>query len=665
MDWSSENQAYLMKLISMIRQQLEWFYQFHVKKNKKATPPDSAIVEKKLKEIAGKMDSPPAIEKLVQRLGLSAFERDILVLCAALELDPGFTDVLASVHNDGSLTQPSFSTALAVLKDAHWSAISPANPLRYWQLIEINNAPLITKSSLKINDHILYYLTGVQYLHPKLREIAEPIYTDGLLAPSQMQLAEEIIKLCTDKNESAQLPYIQFSGIDNADKASVASYVSTKLKLGLFGISAYDVPMNVTEAAELACLWNREAALNDYALFIDCSDIDSNDKNRTYALKSFIRALRGLVIINTHELTLNLKQPTVVFDIKKPSSTEQLSLWKEMSGANGNSEALQLNKLVSQFNLSADAIHKAATEIFSNDLKNQVHNEAYQDVIQKKLWKTCCNYTRPHLDELVERITPVASWDDIVLPDPQKNILRDIAVQVKQRSKVYGDWGFENKGLRGLGISALFAGESGTGKTMASEVLANELQLDLYKIDLSKVVNKYIGETEKNLKRIFDAADDGGAILLFDEADALFGKRSEVKDSHDRYSNIEVSYLLQRMESYRGLAILTTNMKNALDKAFMRRIRFVVQFPFPDAVQRAEIWKKIFPQNTPQKDLSTEKLALLNLPGGSIRNVALNAAFYAAHENSGISMQHITKAAKAEYDKLEKPLTSMEIKGWQ
>ena len=164
---------------------------------------------------------------------------------------------------------------------------------------------------------------------------------------------------------------------------------------------------------------------------------------------------------------------------------------------------------------------------------------------------------------------------------------------------VYGDWGFAGKSTRGLGISALFSGASGTGKTMAAEVLANELALDLYRIDLSAVVSKYIGETEKNLRRLFDAAEETGAILLFDEADALFGKRSEVKDSHDRYANIEVSYLLQRMESYRGLAILTTNFRAALDPAFLRRIRFIVNFPFPDAGQRAEIWRGVFPSQTP------------------------------------------------------------------
>jgi SpoVK/Ycf46/Vps4 family AAA+-type ATPase len=242
--------------------------------------------------------------------------------------------------------------------------------------------------------------------------------------------------------------------------------------------------------------------------------------------------------------------------------------------------------------------------------------------------------------------------------------LRHITIHVRQRSLVYNQWGFADKAGRGLGITALFAGPSGTGKTMAAEVLANELRLDLYRIDLSQVVSKYIGETEKNLSRVFDAAEEGAAVLLFDEADALFGKRSDVKDSHDRYANIEVSYLLQRMEAYRGLAILTTNRKTALDQAFLRRIRFVVDFPFPDAAERQEIWKRVFPAATPVSDLRTDRLGSLNAAGGNIRNIALNAAFLAADAGEPVRMTHILSATRGEYGKLERPLSDVEIAGW-
>ncbi|BAZ33141.1 AAA ATPase [Cylindrospermum sp. NIES-4074] len=242
--------------------------------------------------------------------------------------------------------------------------------------------------------------------------------------------------------------------------------------------------------------------------------------------------------------------------------------------------------------------------------------------------------------------------------------MRQIIAHVAQRSKVYNSWGFGSRSGRGLGISALFAGVSGTGKTTAAELVAKELRLDLYRIDLSSVVSKYIGETEKNLRRVFDAAEAGGVVLLFDEADSLFGKRSDVKDSHDRYANMEVSYLLQRMESYRGLGILTTNLKNSIDQAFLRRIRFVVTFPFPDAGQREEIWQRVFPSRTPTEGLDYTKLAKLSVTGGNIRNIAMNAAFIAADAGEPVEMKHILQATRNECIKLERSLTDADIKDW-
>jgi SpoVK/Ycf46/Vps4 family AAA+-type ATPase len=234
--------------------------------------------------------------------------------------------------------------------------------------------------------------------------------------------------------------------------------------------------------------------------------------------------------------------------------------------------------------------------------------------------------------------------------------LREVAAQVAHRQCVYEEWGFGARLSRGRGISALFAGPSGTGKTMAAEVLARDLDLDLFRIDLSGVVSKYIGETEKNLRRVFEVAEAGGAILFFDEADALFGKRSEVKDSHDRYANIEINYLLQRMEDYRGLAILATNMKSHLDAAFLRRLRFIVDIPFPDAEMRRRIWQRAFPAATPTRDLDFVMLARLELAGGNIKNIALNAAFAAAAEGVPVRMSHVRHAARREYQKLERML---------
>jgi len=280
------------------------------------------------------------------------------------------------------------------------------------------------------------------------------------------------------------------------------------------------------------------------------------------------------------------------------------------------------------------------------------------------VWDVCRSLARPKLEDLAQRIVPGATWDDLVLPDLQKKTLRQLATQVRHRMKVYETWGFAQRGRRGLGVSALFTGVSGTGKTMAAEVLARDLRLDLYRVDLSSVVSKYIGETEKNLKLVFDAAEDGGVLLLFDEADALFGKRSEVRDSHDRYANIEVGYLLQRMEAYQGLAILTTNLKSSMDTAFQRRLRFTVNFPFPDAAHREAIWKKVFPEATPTSNLDPRWLAQLNVTGGNIRNIALNAAFLAAESGTPVSMANLAEAARLEALKIERPLSDAETRGW-
>jgi SpoVK/Ycf46/Vps4 family AAA+-type ATPase len=258
--------------------------------------------------------------------------------------------------------------------------------------------------------------------------------------------------------------------------------------------------------------------------------------------------------------------------------------------------------------------------------------------------------------------TSQTTFEDLVLPRAQLNALREITHHLRHRDRVYTEWGFADKSTRGLGLCALFAGESGTGKTLAAEAIANEAGLDLYQIDLATVVSKYIGETEKNLRRLFDAAERGGTILFFDEADALFGKRSEVKDSHDRYANIEINYLLQRMEAFSGLAILATNMKSALDAAFSRRLRFVLDFPFPSVKERKLIWQKALPTETPKTDLDYERLAKLNISGGNIHSIALNAAFIAAQNGQTVTMSTLMIAARAELKKLDRGFNEAELR---
>lgn len=657
--WIEANQQYLSGMVKLMRERIA--QQSSANSISAHDAVDFSGSEHVLKALAESMPEPPAIEKLATILGLTSFEKDLLLMCAAFELDTGWEKFLSSGTKVEEVFQPCFGLGLNKLPGAHWSAVSTASPLRHWNLIETAGMQSVTRGNIRIEEHILHYITGISGLHETLSQITAPFLNHPELVPSQVKIARNILKTIMADYTPGLIPVIELSGMERLDKLEIAAYTVSMLGSSLYSMSAYAIPVNSKELTELARLWSREAALNNYALFFDTSNIDVNDKQRLQAVIRFIENIHGVVFLNADTWTPELQRNKIAFDTAKPTTGEQLELWETLLGKNEDQPCGYLEKIVSQFDLGSGVIRKVAAEVAALPADEK---ESPTVVNEENIWKACCRYTRPQVDELAQRIEPVATWDDIVLPEFQKTILKEIASQVKLRNKVYDQWGFGKKSKRGLGISALFAGESGTGKTMASEVLANELNLDLYKIDLSKVVNKYIGETEKNLKRIFDAAEGGGAILLFDEADALFGKRSDVKDSHDRYSNIEVSYLLQRMEAYRGLAILTTNMKSAVDKAFVRRIRFILQFQFPDTQQRAEIWGRAFPQNTPREHLDVEKLSRLSIAGGSIRNIAMNAAFIAADEDRPVNMMHIFRAARSEYDKTEKALNSAEFKGW-
>jgi SpoVK/Ycf46/Vps4 family AAA+-type ATPase len=350
----------------------------------------------------------------------------------------------------------------------------------------------------------------------------------------------------------------------------------------------------------------------------------------------------------------------VGLEVPALSATEQHGVWLSALGDAGAGLNGQIELLSSQFNLTADAIHRAAADARG---RTEPGDAAELPVrLGRALWDVCRELARPRLEDLAQRIDSAPAWDDLVLPEAQRQVLREIGAHVRQRAVVYERWGFAKRGARGLGISALFAGASGTGKTMAAEVLAHDLGLDLYRIDLSGVVSKYIGETEKNLRRLFDAAEAGGAILLFDEADALFGKRSEVKDSHDRYANIEIDYLLQRIEGFTGLAILTTNLKSALDTAFTRRLRFVVDFPFPGTPEREAMWRRALPAEVPVEELDYGRLGRLGLTGGAIHNIALNAAFIAAQDGGVVRMPALLEATRMELRKLERPFHEAELR---
>ncbi|MEN8445834.1 MAG: AAA family ATPase [Cyanobacteria bacterium J06555_13] len=628
--------------------------------------------------------SPPSVlDVLCKRFELSLFERQILLLCAGAELSQTFGALFAALHGDPQKTYPTFGLAFSLFPEGDWAAVLPGAPLRRWQMVEILPGTELTRSPLRIDEHILHRLMGFEGADSRLKGIVsnDLSATSVALPDSHQDIADSIAVGSFSRANHKSV--VQLWGGEEQTKQAIALNAAAQNGLSLHRINANALPTDRTKVEKLQTLWERDSILAQSALLLACDQLSEVTSHEESQLKMTVADVidneqRPLMVSSCDRLTQH-QRPLQSIELHSPTPWEQRQLWqthlRDIVDPLSNDTEPLIDQLITYFNLDVPGIQAVCKQI--NTPKGQ-HNlqqnslpESTQlptEALKTKLWQTCLSQARPKLGELAQLMPSSANWDDLVLPDPELQVLKTIAAHVQQRATVYERWGFAERSSRGLGISALFAGASGTGKTLAAETLANKLNLDLYRIDLSMVVSKYIGETEKNLRRIFDGAEKGGAILLFDEADALFGKRSDVKDARDRYANMEVAYLLQRIEAYRGLAILTTNLKDSLDQAFLRRIRFVVQFPFPDATQREKIWRCSFPEQVPLGNLKFKTLAKLNLAGGNIRNIVLNSAFLAADEGKdAVEMGHVLKAAQSEYIKLERPLTELrdrDIQQW-
>jgi hypothetical protein len=659
----------------------------------------------RLEPISETIESGGAVGALCQAFGLSVFERDVLVLCAGVGLHSDLALAVSQLRGNPTLFQPTFAIALATL------AVDPEHPelrlstsevesafmasgaLRKFKLLDFSSdAP----SSLEVDRHyrglviderILDFLLGLDSFPRGLRGF-KPMLRDSLLPAS---LEERAARAAMAWADVSRLPIVHvvntFGAVSLETKRDAAAFIAAQHSLRLFELNAAELPSG--EALEtLALLWNREVLLEPAALILNASEIES-EAPKLEMLDRFVNLLKGYVLVFSREPRA-FERPSLTLNLEKPSALEQRDIWRQawipefrrlyprqrfdwslhhgfLTGVRAG-----LNRLTNQFDLDVSTIRQVVQSA-RNDLPT--HDEPLEGtprVVQASVtavfdasWRALQNLTRPKMGNLAQVVTPRVSWDNLILAQDEVALLQMLTAHTRERLNVYQTLGWARDGSRGLGITALFGGPSGTGKTLAAEVIAHDLNLDLIKIDLSSVISKYIGETEKNLSKVFDAAENGGAILFFDEGDALFGKRGEVSDSSDRYANIEVAYLLQRMESFRGLAILTTNLENSLDEAFLRRLRFVVRFAIPEKELRERIWRSVFPKDTPLVDLNYNLLSNLEVPGGSIRNIALNATFTASSRGEKVNMQHLLWSARSEIRKLKRLLRDHETANWE
>ncbi|WP_395715201.1 ATP-binding protein [Reyranella sp.] len=638
--WPERNRQWLIGAIGRLRQRLE----------ARVADPSAPLVAADCVETDELPGFTPALVHLGRAFGLSVFERELLLLAAGLELDQGLRAAVATL-NGGASSRASYGLGLATLAAPHWRALSSDSALRQWHMIEPETGPHLTQAALQIDERIVHFVTGVPASDPVLAGVATVVAPGHDIEDEDASLAARIAHTLSAPDHPGAVAVLHDQDRDPALRRDMALAVLTRLSRPGLWLESRDLPADPEALLRLAVHVDREAAL------VGCLPVVSIDGagSEVAALRLVARLHCGLLWLGALRPQLSsLVRPRRVlrFDLPPPDAARTraalLRRWQRLPGAIAADEAATraaLERAARQFHLGPSAIDGIVENLPTMPVE--------------AIWPAAREAARGGLDAIAQRIDSRVTFDDLVLPPGQMAMLRDIARHLRQRDRVYGDWGFGARHQLGQALVALFAGESGTGKTLAAEAVAGDVGLDLYRIDLASVVSKYIGETEKNLKRLFDSAEASGAVLLFDEADALFGKRSEVKDSHDRYANIEIAYLLQRIEAYRGLAILTTNMKGALDQAFLRRIRFIVNFPFPDATAREQIWRRQFPANAPMGEIDFATLARLTLSGGNIRSVAVNAAFKAADNGGLIDQSMLIAAARAEFAKLERSMGSL------
>jgi hypothetical protein len=600
------------------------------------------------------------LNDLVRDFDLSPTEVDMLLIALSAEIDLRYERLFAYLQDDVTKKRPSVDLILKLISDDFQQRLGlrhlltdDARLIQSRLLVRFADSslrePPLLNHFIRPSARVVEHLLGFPGLDSRLAGAADLAFSHSLeFCPRLPETLLERLREALVRDDNGFYPVFAFRGRYGVGKRAAAHYMAQLLNIPLLQLDLEALgnsDLGLREGVEVAL---RDARLLNAVLYLAGWDEVLVDDQPPLALFEELMAYPGAVVLAGEAIWQPIGEERhrrilrVAFD--DSDYEHRLAVWRHYLGQS----ELPLLELANQFRFTPGQISDAVAT--ARDMA-QWHN---RDVETVDLFAASRAHSNQKLGALATKITPRYRWQDIILPQDSLLQLREMVNTVRQRPLVYGKWGFGRKQALGKGLSALFAGESGTGKTMAADILAGELNQDLYKIDLSMLVSKYIGETEKNLNRVFTEAATSNAILFFDEADAIFGKRSEVKDSHDRYANLEISYLLQRMETYDGVVILATNMRSNLDEAFTRRLHFIVEFPFPEARDRELIWQVNFPKQTPQAaDIDFALLArLFRLAGGNIRNIIMAAAFLAAESEQPVGMRQLLHATRREYQKL-------------
>lgn len=600
---------------------------------------------------------------LCDRFRLSTFERQIIVLCAGCELDPQIAELCQQLNGN---PRPTLGLALRCFP-GHSGALKPDAALRYFDFIQFAaDQGTFLHRPLVISDWLLFYLTGTGQREPGLNGCLQPRTSQPPVLASHRSQAQHLVRWRRALRTQPQPLLLQSKTPDLARQ--VAVLVADSEHKMLFEFNLYHLP----DAPELRHQYRRwicrELVAHQALLLINAERLlnTHTDLTQDYALRDWLERLLAELphacLLSASD-ALHLPEISVCPQtLAEATLAERIHSWQcalKNTVLDNNAGLATLTALADHFPLHAQGLQAITARALA------AGDDATAEELHTRLWQYGREHCRQQLQGLAQVVVPGdLDWQTLVLSETEKKSLQAIVRQVRQRQKVYRDWGFAQHFAYGLGMCALFAGSSGTGKTLAARIIASQLGRDLYQVDLSSVMDKYIGETEKNLEKIFTAAERSGAVLLFDEADALFGKRTKVEDAKDRYANSGVSYLLQRLEQYNGLSILTTNLRSAIDSAFSRRLRFIINFSFPSAPERARLWRSVLPADAPTAALDFTKLARLSLAGGAIRNITLQAAFIAADQGQPMNMMHFLEAVKEDYLKTEKTLDSSLVHDW-